>query len=60
MDIQSSREDSEANSVDWRGKPCMPNKHGGMRAAFFVLGLSFSQVIEHELEIEKVFSYGLL
>ncbi|RZS02630.1 hypothetical protein BHM03_00032701 [Ensete ventricosum] len=29
-------------SVDWRGKPCRPNKHGGMRAAAFVLGLSLS------------------
>ncbi|OVA19130.1 Proton-dependent oligopeptide transporter family [Macleaya cordata] len=26
-------------SVDWRGRPCKPNKHGGMRAAPFVLGL---------------------
>ncbi|KAJ8629498.1 hypothetical protein MRB53_022821 [Persea americana] len=26
-------------SVDWRGRACKPNKHGGMRAAVFVLGL---------------------
>ncbi|PON34873.1 Proton-dependent oligopeptide transporter [Parasponia andersonii] len=26
-------------SVDWRGRPCKPRKHGGMRAAVFVLGL---------------------
>lgn len=25
-------------TVDWRGKPSNPNKHGGMRAASFVLG----------------------
>ncbi|XP_042394791.1 protein NRT1/ PTR FAMILY 4.3-like [Zingiber officinale] len=43
-DIQSSRKDSEA-SVDWRGKPCMPNKHGGMRAAFFVLGIQAFEIM---------------
>ncbi|MCL7046448.1 hypothetical protein MKW94_021680 [Papaver nudicaule] len=26
-------------SVDWKGRPSNPNKHGGMRAAPFVLGL---------------------
>ncbi|KAI3836551.1 hypothetical protein MKX03_033039 [Papaver bracteatum] len=26
-------------SVDWRGRPSNPNKHGGMKAAPFVLGL---------------------
>ncbi|XP_049380057.1 protein NRT1/ PTR FAMILY 4.4-like isoform X1 [Solanum stenotomum] len=25
--------------VDWRGRPCKPNKHGGMTAAIFVLCL---------------------
>lgn len=30
----------EDMSVDWRGRPCKPTKHGGMRAAVFVLGLS--------------------
>ncbi|KAM7253381.1 hypothetical protein ACFE04_025999 [Oxalis oulophora] len=29
----------ELVDVDWRGKPCEGNKHGGMRAAIFVLGL---------------------
>lgn len=24
--------------VDWRGRACQPNKHGGMTAAAFVLG----------------------
>lgn len=28
----------EEITVDWRGKPSNPNKHGGMRAASFVLG----------------------
>ncbi|XP_074574651.1 protein NRT1/ PTR FAMILY 4.3-like [Curcuma longa] len=44
VDIQSSRKDSET-SVDWRGKPCMPNKHGGMRAAFFVLGIQAFEIM---------------
>ncbi|XP_022973463.1 protein NRT1/ PTR FAMILY 4.4-like [Cucurbita maxima] len=30
---------SEDTSVDWRGRPCTSNKHGGMTAAAFVLGL---------------------
>lgn len=29
----------EEMSVDWRGRPCKPNKHGEMSAAIFVLGL---------------------
>lgn len=29
----------EEATVDWRGRPSNPNKHGGMRAAAFVLGL---------------------
>ncbi|CAD6257545.1 unnamed protein product [Miscanthus lutarioriparius] len=28
-----------AVSVDWRGRPCDPLKHGGMKAAVFVLGI---------------------
>lgn len=47
MDIQtghvSRRSSLHADvSVDWKGKPCRSTKHGGMRAAIFVLGLSFS------------------
>ncbi|KAJ8531635.1 hypothetical protein K7X08_034129 [Anisodus acutangulus] len=30
---------TEQSSVDWRGKPCNPSKHGGMTAAIFVLCL---------------------
>ncbi|KAL6315419.1 hypothetical protein AAG906_000533 [Vitis piasezkii] len=30
---------SVKTSVDWRGRPCKANKHGGMTAAIFVLGL---------------------
>ena len=32
---------SEDTSVDWRGRPCTSDKHGGMAAAAFVLGLFF-------------------
>ncbi|XP_025828026.1 uncharacterized protein LOC112903036 isoform X2 [Panicum hallii] len=47
MDIESrkgSKGDSMAAaasevSVDWRGRPCDHRKHGGMKAAVFVLGI---------------------
>ncbi|XP_008795325.2 protein NRT1/ PTR FAMILY 4.3-like [Phoenix dactylifera] len=32
-------------SVDWRGKSCKPNKHGGMRAAAFVLGIQAFEIM---------------
>ena len=32
----------EETTVDWRGRPSNPNKHGGMRAAAFVLGILLS------------------
>ncbi|ONK57670.1 uncharacterized protein A4U43_C09F2870 [Asparagus officinalis] len=32
-------------SVDWRGRPCEPNKHGGMRAAVFVLGIQAFEIM---------------
>ncbi|XP_038989487.1 protein NRT1/ PTR FAMILY 4.4-like [Phoenix dactylifera] len=31
-------------SVDWRGKPCKP-KHGGMKAAVFVLGIQAFEIM---------------
>ncbi|KAG5229378.1 protein NRT1/ PTR FAMILY [Salix suchowensis] len=36
---------SEEITVDWRGKPSNPNKHGGMRAAAFVLGLQGFEIM---------------
>ncbi|VVA94101.1 unnamed protein product [Arabis nemorensis] len=36
---------AEEESVDWRGKPSNPNKHGGMRAALFVLGLQAFEIM---------------
>ncbi|KAG0499807.1 hypothetical protein HPP92_004498 [Vanilla planifolia] len=32
-------------SVDWKGQPCKPNKHGGMRAAVFVLGIQAFEIM---------------
>ncbi|XP_057793789.1 protein NRT1/ PTR FAMILY 4.4 [Salvia miltiorrhiza] len=31
--------EQESESVDWRGRPSKPTRHGGMTAALFVLGL---------------------
>jgi hypothetical protein len=31
MDVESSA--AQEVSVDWRGRPCAPGRHGGMRAA---------------------------
>ncbi|GMI73163.1 NRT1/ PTR family 4.3 [Hibiscus trionum] len=35
----------EGSTVDWRGKPSNPNKHGGFRAASFVLGLQAFEIM---------------
>ncbi|KAL0335313.1 UNVERIFIED_CONTAM: protein NRT1/ PTR FAMILY 4.3 [Sesamum radiatum] len=35
----------ETTTVDWRGKPSDPLKHGGMRAAAFVLGLQGFEIM---------------
>ncbi|CAL9135304.1 unnamed protein product [Musa textilis] len=50
MDIQAghpSKGDSMHAGVfvDWRGKPCKPNKHGGMRAAVFVLAIQAFEIM---------------
>ncbi|PHU10270.1 Protein NRT1/ PTR FAMILY 4.3 [Capsicum chinense] len=36
---------STTTSVDWRGKPSNPIKHGGMKAAVFVLGLQGFEIM---------------
>jgi len=45
MDVESRQGSSKGDamaaaavSVDWRGRPGDPLKHGGMKAAVFVLG----------------------
>ncbi|KAK9110881.1 hypothetical protein Scep_018400 [Stephania cephalantha] len=48
MDVESVKGMSTGHedlSVDWRGRPCKPNKHGGMRAAVFVLGLMSFEIM---------------
>lgn len=48
MEARNSRQENNRDmvmvedntSVDWRGKPSNPNKHGGMKAAVFVLGIN--------------------
>ncbi|CAM0874901.1 unnamed protein product [Alopecurus aequalis] len=56
MDVESSRQQGpkgEPNSmaavsevfVDWRGRPCKPQKHGGMKAAVFVLGIQAFEIM---------------
>ncbi|MCD9639894.1 hypothetical protein HAX54_024846 [Datura stramonium] len=40
-----SEEMSITSSVDWRGKPSNPIKHGGMKAAAFVLGLQGFEIM---------------
>ncbi|KAI5356424.1 hypothetical protein L3X38_009319 [Prunus dulcis] len=32
-------------TLDWRGRPSNPTKHGGMRAAAFVLGLQSFEIM---------------
>ncbi|CAL9764628.1 unnamed protein product [Musa acuminata subsp. burmannicoides] len=50
MDIQSGQ-NSNGDSmlaqvfVDWRDKPCSPKKHGGMRAAVFVLAIQAFEIM---------------
>ncbi|KAI9177989.1 hypothetical protein LWI28_021410 [Acer negundo] len=35
----------EETTVDWRGRPSNPHKHGGMKAAVFVLGLQGFEIM---------------
>lgn len=35
-------EKAESTNLDWRGRPSDPNKHGGIKAASFVLGMYYS------------------
>lgn len=37
--------EKESTTADWRGRPSDPNKHGGMRAAVFVLGLQAFEIM---------------
>ncbi|OAY39585.1 protein NRT1/ PTR FAMILY 4.3 [Manihot esculenta] len=35
----------QESTIDWRGRPSNPHKHGGMRAATFVLGLQAFEIM---------------
>ncbi|KAK7284061.1 hypothetical protein RIF29_13812 [Crotalaria pallida] len=37
--------DEEHSTLDWRGRPSNPDKHGGMTAAAFVLGLQAFEIM---------------
>ncbi|KDP42512.1 hypothetical protein JCGZ_00309 [Jatropha curcas] len=37
--------EENTSTIDWRGRPSNPNKHGGMRAATFVLGLQAFEIM---------------
>ncbi|KAJ0972854.1 hypothetical protein J5N97_020813 [Dioscorea zingiberensis] len=39
------RKNFKGESIDWRGRACNPKKHGGMRAALFVLGIQASEIM---------------
>ncbi|XP_074579761.1 protein NRT1/ PTR FAMILY 4.4-like [Curcuma longa] len=47
MDIERRQSFTTLNdvSLDWRGRPCETNKHGGMRAAVFVLGIQAFEIM---------------
>ncbi|KAK3144704.1 hypothetical protein QOZ80_4AG0316610 [Eleusine coracana subsp. coracana] len=44
MDVESGSA-PEVVAVDWSGRPCRPHRHGGMRAAVFVLGIQAFEIM---------------
>ncbi|KAK4758381.1 hypothetical protein SAY87_019682 [Trapa incisa] len=44
-EVAQSEEGEEETTLDWRGRPSLPHKHGGMRAASFVLGLQAFEIM---------------
>ncbi|KAG6425227.1 hypothetical protein SASPL_115654 [Salvia splendens] len=45
QDLKEAVKVCEESSLDWRGKPSNPQKHGGMRAAAFLLGLQGFEIM---------------
>ncbi|GKV46712.1 hypothetical protein SLEP1_g53687 [Rubroshorea leprosula] len=43
--VMTSAQEKDTATVDWRGRASNPNKHGGMRAALFVLGLQAFEIM---------------
>ncbi|KAA0039353.1 protein NRT1/ PTR FAMILY 4.4 [Cucumis melo var. makuwa] len=50
--------DHEDIYVDWRGRACNPNKHGGMGAAAFVLGLQAFEMMAIAAVGNNLITYG--
>ncbi|KAK4802312.1 hypothetical protein SAY86_000515 [Trapa natans] len=44
-DGEGDQDQEEETTLDWRGRPSDPSKHGGMRAASFVLGLQAFEIM---------------
>ncbi|KAL1534945.1 protein NRT1/ PTR FAMILY 4.3-like [Salvia divinorum] len=44
-DLKATAKVAEESTIDWRGRPSNPLKHGGMRAAAFVLGLQGFEIM---------------
>lgn len=49
-----SEESSDDICVDFRGRPCRPSKHGGTRAALFVLGIPLLLSLTLTMYIEYI------
>ncbi|PKI74931.1 hypothetical protein CRG98_004703 [Punica granatum] len=43
--MEEAAEEEEEATLDWRGRPSDPSKHGGMRAASFLLGLQAFEIM---------------
>ncbi|CAK9146400.1 unnamed protein product [Ilex paraguariensis] len=45
QDFKGDNNMAEETTVDWKGRPSNPNRHGGMKAAAFVLGLQGFEIM---------------
>ncbi|GAB4848564.1 hypothetical protein Ancab_003270 [Ancistrocladus abbreviatus] len=45
VNVEREEEEDNTTVVDWRGRPSKSNKHGGMKAAVFVLGLQAFEIM---------------
>eukprot|EP01018_Ginkgo_biloba_P023012 Gb_13216 [translate_table: standard] len=45
MAKEDSRSPLETFSVDWKGRPSCPGRHGGMKAAIFIMGLQALEIM---------------
>ncbi|KAL9257041.1 NRT1/ PTR FAMILY 4.3-like protein [Drosera capensis] len=45
VEAMAATSDEEITSVDWRGRPSNPARHGGMKAAVFILGLQSFEIM---------------